>query len=156
MNTMMHRGRVKLLRLSFAVPALLILTGCGSQQSGTSTSAQPATSVAASHQGATFTDWGPKSMVVGTIPNAQPDGGMGLWINVSNKSDLGVYTVLFDGKPMSMVGGNDHSITASVPASLLASVGAKEVIIRRHSDGKVFVVGTFHVTAVAPTGSASK
>lgn len=110
----------------------------------------------ASSDAISFTTWGPQSAEIGSVPNQQPDGGMGVWIEVSGKKNLGDFQVFFDGKPLGVFGGGDQSITASVPPALLGAVGSKEIAVKRLKDGKLFVVGSFIITAKESDSQALK
>ena len=81
----------------------------------------------------------------------QPDGGVGLWIEVTNKKSLEGFEVLFAGKPLGNIGGGEQSVTASIPSSFLRSVGSNEISIKRLKDGKMFVVGAFNVIGNNPS-----
>jgi hypothetical protein len=90
-------------------------------------------------------------MNIGITPNIQPDGGMGLWIEVSGKKNLGEFQVKFDEKTIEIVGGGDELITASIPILLLQSPGEHIVSLKRVQDGKNFMVGTFLIDSIEPS-----
>lgn len=87
-------------------------------------------------------NWGPQSKVVGEIPNRQPKGEIGLWIQVTGKKKV-EYDVIFDGKPLGIVGGDTDLITAAIPVELTEAVGAKDIYIQEIVTGKRFFVGKF-------------
>ena len=92
-------------------------------------------------------NWGPQSAKVGTNPNKQPDGSMGLWIEVSGTLGLGETQVLFSGQPAKSTSVQEKLITAAIAADQLAVVGDKEVAIKQIGTGKLFPVGIFKATA---------
>lgn len=91
-------------------------------------------------------NWGPQSSTAGDIPNKQPDGSLGLWIQVSGEQGLGDMQVLFAGQPAKATAVQDKLITAAISPEQLAQTGNKEVVIKQVSTGKTFSVGTFNVT----------
>ncbi len=94
----------------------------------------------------TITNWGPQTANVGTNPNIQPDGSLGIWISVSDTQGSGEVQVTFGGESMHTV-VQDKLITAAIPAKQLSQVGSKEVLIKQISTGRVYSVGTFIVEA---------
>ena len=90
------------------------------------------------------TKWGPQSANVGTVPNKQPNGSMGIWIQVSGTQGLGNVQVLFDGQSVKTA-VREKVITAAIPSEQIAKAGNKEVVIKQTKTGKVFPVGTFAV-----------
>lgn len=86
--------------------------------------------------------WGPQSMVLGDIPNKQPDGRLGIWIEVSREGGPGDVQVLFDGIPQPTAIKSD-GVTTGVPPEQLMKVGKIEVVIKQLSTGKTYPVGTF-------------
>jgi len=91
-------------------------------------------------------NWGPRSMIVGDIPNRQPNGVMGLWILASGVPDLGRVHVSFNGQPaVTTVSGK--GMTAAIFPEQLTRPGKKEVVIKQISTGKIFPVGVFEVQA---------
>lgn len=91
-------------------------------------------------------NWGPRSTPAGTVPNAQPDGSAGIWIQVADAEDVGDVRVLFDGLPASVTGVAPGSITAAVPAARFTMAGNHEVAIEQVATGKSIAVGSFSVT----------
>ena len=94
----------------------------------------------------TVTNWGPQTASVGTNPNTQPDGSMGIWIAVSDTQGFGEAQVTFGGESMQTV-VQDKLITAAIPTSQLGKVGNNELLIKQISTGRVYTVGTFIVGA---------
>jgi hypothetical protein len=90
-------------------------------------------------------NWGPQTTAAKTVPNPQPDGGAGIWIEVSDTQGLGDAQVLFGGEPAKITVVQSKLITASVAPQNFAQPGSKEVAIKQVSTGKVFPVGTFKV-----------
>jgi peptidoglycan/LPS O-acetylase OafA/YrhL len=92
----------------------------------------------------TVVNWGPQSASVGTNPNIQPDGSMGIWIMVSDTQDFGEAQVTFGGDPMQTV-VQSKLITAAIPLRQLDQVSSKEVLIKQISTGRIYEVGRFIV-----------
>lgn len=92
-------------------------------------------------------NWGPQSTRIGTNPNKQPDGSMGIWIEVSGTQGLGEAQVLFSGKPAKATSIQEKLITAAIPTEQLAELGDKEVSIKQMATNKVYSVGVFKVVA---------
>lgn len=92
-------------------------------------------------------NWGPQSAKIGTNPNKQPDGSMGIWIEVSGTQGLGEAQVLFSGQPAKSTSVQEKLITAAIATDQLAVVGDKEVAIKQIGTGKLFPVGIFKATA---------
>ena len=90
-------------------------------------------------------NWGPQSTSGGEVPNLQPDGGAGVWIQVSDERDIGDVQVLFDGYPAKSTAVSSGLIAASVPAGSFREPGKKPVSIRQVITGKLFAVGSFVV-----------
>lgn len=91
--------------------------------------------------------WGPQTTDVVSIPNIQPDGNMGLWIEVADTEGLGDAQVFFAGQPAKITEVREKLILALIPRAQINEVGHKEVIIKQVSSGKKFPVGTFVVVA---------
>ena len=91
-------------------------------------------------------DWGAQSAKVGTNPIKQPDGTMGLWIEVSGTQGLGEAQVLFSGQPAKLTTVQEKLITAAITTDQLAVAGNKEVAIKQIATGKLFPVGIFKLT----------
>ncbi len=89
-------------------------------------------------------NWGPQTTQAKIVPNPQPDGGAGIWIQVSDAEGLGAAQVTFGGEPAVTV-VQPKLITASIPAKSFAQPGSKEIAIKQISTGKVFPVGTFKI-----------
>jgi FkbM family methyltransferase len=89
--------------------------------------------------------WGPHSMTVGDIPNKQPNGYLGIWIQVTSEQGIGEVKVLFDGQPFNGY-VSEKLITTGIPPSQLVQPGKKEIVIKQVSTGKTFPVGTFVIS----------
>lgn len=92
-------------------------------------------------------NWGPQSAKIGTNPNKQPDGSMGIWIEVAGTQGLGEAQVLFSGQPAKSTSVQEKLITAAIATDQLAVAGDKEVAIKQSGTGKLFPVGIFKATA---------
>ncbi|MEK7254289.1 MAG: hypothetical protein AAB316_06055, partial [Bacteroidota bacterium] len=90
--------------------------------------------------------WGPQDMVANTNPNPQPDGTVGTWIQVSGTENLGELEVLLAGQLAKLTSVQPQMITATFTPDHFAQAGDKEFAIRQVSTGKVFVVGTVHIS----------
>lgn len=93
------------------------------------------------------TKWGPQSANVGTVPNKQPNGSMGIWIQASKTQGLGKLQVLFDGQAVKSA-VREKIIIAAIPSEQIAKPGNKGVVIKQTKTGKVFPVGTFVVKPI--------
>jgi hypothetical protein len=91
-------------------------------------------------------NWGPRSMVVGDIPNKQPNGVMGIWIKALGVPGFGKVEVLFDGQPV-ITTGSEQGIAAAIAPERLTKPGKKEFVIKHVSTGKIFPVGVFELQA---------
>lgn len=91
-------------------------------------------------------NWGPRSAPAGTVPNAQPDGAAGIWVQVANADDIGDVRMTLDGKPASSTGVSPGAITAAFAPALFSAEGTHEIAIEQLSTGKVIKVGSFSVT----------
>lgn len=90
-------------------------------------------------------NWGPQSTKVGVIPNKQPGGSMGVWIEVSGTQGLGEAQVLFAGQPAMTTSVQEKIITAAIAPEQLAELGKKEIVIKQLTTDKLFPVGTFDI-----------
>ena len=95
--------------------------------------------------GITIINWGPQSAVQGENPNRQPDGGVGIWIQIRGSNTLIDPKVVFDGQPAITI-TQGKLITASVNSSHIKDVGKKTVLIQQKNEPKIFV-GLFEVKA---------
>lgn len=89
-------------------------------------------------------NWGPRGTTKYAVPNIQPDGSAGLWIQLSSDPGLGDVIVYFNGLPLA-TNFSDRIITALIPAELFDDAGAKTVHVRQVLTGRDFSVGEFHV-----------
>lgn len=139
----------KVVKIGGAVGLALFLGACSKSE----TSA-PQQSVAAVQQSVSpvvdlkIINWGPQEGKLGEIPNKQPDGNVGIWIEVNSTKGLKEddVQVLFAGQPAVGVSVQENLITGSVVKALLATAGDKEVSIKQVSTQKTFPVGVFKVT----------
>lgn len=92
-------------------------------------------------------NWGAQSTKVGTNPNIQPDGSMGLWIEVAGTQGLGEAQVIFGGQPALGTSVQERNVNAAISADQLTKEGNKEVSIKQLSTGKIYSVGTFVVVS---------
>lgn len=88
--------------------------------------------------------WGPDEAKIGTIPNKQPDGKMGIWIDVLSTEGIGEVQVLFAGKPQPTV-IEPKLITAGVVPEDISVAGDKKIEIKLVSTGQIIPVGTFKI-----------
>lgn len=86
--------------------------------------------------------WGPRSMIVGQIPNVQPDGHLGLWIRIAGEQPLGHVQIQFDGIPRATA-VQERLFTTGIPPDLLTRPGKYEITIKQSSTGETLPVGTF-------------
>jgi hypothetical protein len=83
--------------------------------------------------------WGPQNKVIGEVPNIQPNGDIGLWIEVSGKSKDS-YSVIFNDKQLETVNAAENLITAAIPIGYTESIGEKDIYIEEiGSNNKIFV-----------------
>lgn len=92
------------------------------------------------------TNWGPQATPAGVIAGKQPDGSMGIWIQVAKTKGLGEAQVLFAGQPAKSTVVADKLITAAIAPEQLAAPGDKEVAVKQVTSNKTFPVGIFKVT----------
>ena len=90
-------------------------------------------------------NWGPQSAKIGTTPNEQPDGSMGIWIKAINTEALGEAQVIFGGQAAKQTSVQEKLITAAISTEQLSQPGNKEVVIKQISTGKIYKVGIFIV-----------
>ena len=88
--------------------------------------------------------WGPNEAKIGTITNKQPDGKMGIWIDVSSTEGLGEIQILFAGKPQPSA-VSPKVVTCGVSPEELAVAGDKTIELKIVSTGQVIPVGNFKV-----------
>lgn len=140
---------MKCFTLIIILSTAVALSGCDATDSNQKTTA-PSDQKATAQSSTTFelkiNRWGPDSAKIGIIPNKQPDGSMGIWIEVSSTENLGEAQVLFDGHPAKVTSVQPKLITASISSEELAAAGDKDVSLKQTSTGKVFPVGTFKVS----------
>jgi hypothetical protein len=93
-------------------------------------------------------NWGPQLLKAGINPNKQPDGSMGIWIEVESTKGLGEAQLMFGGQPAKVTSVQEKIITAAVDANQIATAGDKEVVIRQIESGKLLPVGTVRVSSL--------
>jgi hypothetical protein len=91
-------------------------------------------------------NWGPRSAPAGTVPNVQPDGAAGIWVQVADASDIGDVRMTLDGKPALSTGVSLAAVTAAFPPAFFSTEGTHEIAIEQLFTGAVIKVGTFSVT----------
>lgn len=91
-------------------------------------------------------NWGPRSTPAGTVPNAQPDGTAGIWVQVADAADIGDVRMTLDGQPASSTGVSPAAITAAFAPALFSAEGDHEIAIEQLFTGTVIKVGSFSVT----------
>ena len=87
--------------------------------------------------------WGPQDGQVGVTPNLQPDGAMGIWMEVETTRNLGEAQLFVGDHPAKSTTLNGDSIVAAFRPELLGQPGDKPVKLKQLSTGKEFPVGTF-------------
>lgn len=92
-------------------------------------------------------NWGPQSLKAGINPNKQPDGSMGIWVEVESTNGLGEAQIMFGGKPAKSTSVQEKIITAAIDADQITTTGEKEVVIRQIGSGKLFPIGTVRLTS---------
>lgn len=92
-------------------------------------------------------NWGPQSAKVGTNPNKQPDGSMGVWIEVASTHALGEAQVIFGGQTAKSTSIQEKLITAAISPDQFAVAGDKDIAIKQIGTGKIFPVGIFKASA---------
>ena len=91
--------------------------------------------------------WGPQSAVAGEIPNLQPGGTAGIWIQAEVDAEVGDLRLYFDGQPASVTSLGPGTITAAVPAALFEKPGVKNIHLLQVLTGTMLPVGQFEVVA---------
>lgn len=90
-------------------------------------------------------NWGPQSAIIGSIPNKQPDGSIGLWIKVSSTEGLMDAQVIFDGKPAKTTSIQNKLITAAIDPEQIKVSGEKNIYLKQAKTGELFFIGVFNV-----------
>jgi hypothetical protein len=91
-------------------------------------------------------NWGPRSTPAGKVPNAQPDGTAGIWVQVADAGDIGDVRMTLGGQPASSTGVSPATVTAAFSPALFSAEGTHEIAIKQLFTGTVIKVGTFSVT----------
>jgi hypothetical protein len=134
----------KILLLSVFVFTLLAL-GCQPDVTPNNTASNNTTSNnTASAKTLKVLSWGPDQAKVGEIPNKQPNGKMGIWIQVDTTVGLGDMQVTFAGHPVTTA-EQPKLVTAGVPPEDIATPGDKTIELKLLSTGEVIPIGTFKV-----------
>lgn len=92
-------------------------------------------------------NWGPQSTTLGVVPNPQPGGSAGIWIQVSGDAEIGEVQVMFDGQPAKSTSAAPGLITAAISVDSFASLGAKKISIKQTATKSIAPVGDFSVNA---------
>lgn len=90
-------------------------------------------------------NWGPQFTQEGVIPNIQPGGEMGVWIEVSKTQGAGDLEVFFDGRRASATSVQEKLITAAIPPEMLAKAGRYIVVVKQPSTNRLLTVGVFDI-----------
>jgi len=91
----------------------------------------------------TIGNWGPQSTVLGVIPNRQPGGEMGVWVQLSGVTANENFTLLLNDEPALITLVQKDLITATISSSMLKEVGKLEVKIINLATDKVITIGYF-------------
>lgn len=90
-------------------------------------------------------NWGPQETKISVNPNMQPDGGMGIWIEMIDTKWFGDAEVIFNGQSALSTSVQEKLITASISENQLKQRGKKDVLLKQLSTSKVFYVGSFDI-----------
>lgn len=93
----------------------------------------------------TVGNWGPQETIAGVIPNLQPGGAMGVWIQLPSAETYGDFEVIFDGMAALVTSVQKDLVTAAIAPQLLEKPGQIEVQIKQLATGKLVTVGVFNV-----------
>lgn len=130
-----------LIMISSLVIAATVLSACDKVKQNNAESSVVASSAIEFR----VNNWGPQSTKAEINPNKQPDGSMGIWIEVSGAQGLGEVQVLFSGNPAKSTSVQGKLITAAIGVDQLSITGDKEIAVKQIETGKIFSVGTFKV-----------
>jgi hypothetical protein len=83
-------------------------------------------------------------MKLGEIPNKQPNGNLGIWINVTGEKGIGEAHVLF-GDYSGHAAISDGLITTSAPPEHLTFINSIEIFVKQISTGKIIPIGSFKI-----------
>lgn len=86
--------------------------------------------------------WGPQSTTINTVPNIQPDGSAGIWIQVDDTNGYGELQVQFDGQPANFTVVQDNLITAAISPELFSQSGNFDITVKQITTGNEFPIGT--------------
>lgn len=93
-------------------------------------------------------NWGPQATYQGIIPNIQPDGGAGIWIEVLGEQTLNEVQVIFENRPATVTSIQQGLITASISELEFRQLGTKSISIKDLTNDKILPVGVFNVQSV--------
>ena len=85
-------------------------------------------------------NWGPQETIVGTIPNLQPNGNAGIWIETSLTLGLGKLEVIVNGTSV-YTEISSNLITASIPKELFKMETKLNILVLDTTTKKTFNVG---------------
>ena len=91
--------------------------------------------------------WGPNTAVEGKVPNVQPDGSLGIWMEMTGLDVSENWRVVFNGTPAISTNLQPGLITAAVNPILLSAAGEKMVAIENTDTNTIINVGVFIVTS---------
>lgn len=89
--------------------------------------------------------WGPQTAALGSVPNPQPDGSAGFWMEIPTAEGLGDVEMLIDGKPATLTSLQPKVITAAFPADFFREGSAHKLSLRQVFSGKEYQVGTLQM-----------
>lgn len=90
-------------------------------------------------------NWGPRLAEEGVIPNIQPGGAMGVWIEVSETQGVGELEVYFNGQRALKTSVQEKLITAAISPEMLTKPGKYSVVVKQLSTNKLLIVGDFEL-----------
>ena len=90
-------------------------------------------------------NWGPQEIIQGEIPNIQPNGGAGIWIQISGGTKLGDVNVMLDDQLVKETVSRPDLITASISPESFKTPGEKTLYIKQAGTGNILVVGKLKV-----------
>ncbi len=89
-------------------------------------------------------NWGPQETIVGIIPNLQPDGNAGIWIETGITKGLGKLEVCIDGVPIHTE-VTTNLITASIPKEYFQETKKLTISIQNDDNRIKNIIGTLHI-----------
>ena len=121
--------------------ATIVLCACSPADTGPMKSSAATASFTDLH----VTNWGPNATLAGVVPNKQPNGFMGLWIQVESTKGLGEVQVFVGEQIGSTAVVEEKLITSAFPVEMLAQPSVRKVSVKQVASGKSFNVGTFTI-----------